>query len=223
MISVIIIEDNKIIQIGLSKILLELSGLQVVGLADNCEQMFDLIRSGIETDVVLINCTQVKPFNYKKIEQFLKNRPHTNILVLTSDSCATDIKTAFNYGVKGYLHQDLNPEELLFAIRHVFHGHSYLSSNLATGLVDQCSSLIQEYARPSTDLLSAGYSEREIEVLNLIAQGYTNNEIGEKLFLSKRTVEGHRQSLLLKSGMKNTPQLVYYMSSKGALKPMESI
>lgn len=220
MIRVIIIESNKLIRIGLNKIVSSLPGIDITGLVEGCDQMFELIGSGVKVDVILANCADLVSINQENVNRLLASFPHAKVVILTNIFSPLEIVNAYKQGIKGYLHQNLNPEELLFAIRHVYHGYSYLSSFLSMSLLEQYSSLLEE-PKPNSDLLSLGYSKREIEVLELIAQGYTNGEIGEKLFLSKRTVEGHRQNLLHNSGMKNTPQLVYYMASIGALKPMK--
>ncbi|GAA0841334.1 hypothetical protein GCM10009525_54810 [Streptosporangium amethystogenes subsp. fukuiense] len=110
----------------------------------------------------------------------------------------------------------MNAEEMLFCINHVAKGGRYLCEELTMKLVDKL--IHQEDARAfrmdPTELL---LTTREMEVLTLLADGLTNLEISEKLFLSKRTVEGHRQSLIDKTKSKNTPALIKFAIQNGLL------
>jgi len=123
------------------------------------------------------------------------------------------IAQAFTEGASGYVLKNAGADELIFSLRQVGNGNRYLCTELALNLLDR--SLQENTVFTSTRESKIDFSQREIEVLHLIAEGLTNTEIAEKIFISKRTVEGHRQSLLEKTGSKNTATLIRFAVLNG--------
>nr|WP_305121726.1 response regulator transcription factor [Pedobacter mongoliensis] len=103
----------------------------------------------------------------------------------------------------------------MFAIRHVSEGNLYVCSELTSKLLNKLSTLPDENS--DGNKIAIDLSRREIEILLLIAEGFTNNEIAEKLFTSRRTVEGHRQNLLEKTGARNTATLIRFAARHGLI------
>ncbi|WP_207425942.1 response regulator transcription factor [Pedobacter sp. SYSU D00535] len=138
-----------------------------------------------------------------------------NVKVLCFGDTCNDaaIQKAFSAGIHGYLMKDVSRSELLFAAQHVMAGKEVLCSSLAVALVKKASQAPVETPSPILTNLTA----REREVLLMIAEGYTNKEIAEKTFTSKRTVEGHRSNLLEKLGARNTAQLIRYAFTQRVL------
>jgi DNA-binding NarL/FixJ family response regulator len=126
------------------------------------------------------------------------------------------VTEAFARGASGYLLKECSPEELLFAIKYIARNGQYLSAELAVKLPGLYSAVFA--ASKSAPLSDIQFTERELEVMRLIGEGMTNNEISDYLFLSKRTVEGHRQSLLEKTGCRNTAVLVKFAVQNGLIK-----
>jgi len=123
------------------------------------------------------------------------------------------VAQAFSEGACGYLLKNVSSDELIFAIKHVSAGGKYLCSELSIRMLERL--VNSSLSSPSVFEDVIDLSSREIEVLNLIAQGLTNHEMSEKLFLSKRTIEGHRQSLIEKTGSRNTAALIRYAVING--------
>jgi DNA-binding NarL/FixJ family response regulator len=116
------------------------------------------------------------------------------------------IKQTITAGASGYLLKNIDIEQMLFAIRHIAAGGRYICSEIVFEMLKkQLDSPTEVVTGQAVDL-----SQREEEVLHLIADGFTNQEIADKLFTSRRTVEGHRQNLLEKTGTKNTATLIRY-------------
>src|SRR5690606_4644350 len=115
-------------------------------------------------------------------------------------------------GASGYLLKNISSDELIFAIKHVSSGNQYLCSELSIKLLERVTK-----SSALTPIIDSNieFSSREVEVLNLIAEGLTNLEMSEKLFLSKRTIEGHRQSLIEKTGSRNTAALIRFAVLNG--------
>jgi DNA-binding NarL/FixJ family response regulator len=125
------------------------------------------------------------------------------------------VAKAFKAGASGYLLKNTSPDELIFAIKHVYANGNYLFSELAMQLLDRVSQ--------GRDIMildncsDVDFSKRETEVLILIAEGFTNQEIADKLFTSKRTIEGHRQSMIDKTGTRNTAALIKFALLNGII------
>ncbi len=122
------------------------------------------------------------------------------------------LQKAFEKGAKGYLVKNVSYDELLFAIAHIGNGGRYLCEELAMLLLERIIAQPPTFGGYEGEGAADGIelSDREVEVLQLISDGYTNVEIADKLFLSKRTVEGHRQNLIEKTGVKNSASLIKY-------------
>jgi DNA-binding NarL/FixJ family response regulator len=130
--------------------------------------------------------------------------PSVRLIILSMVDDLNIVADVINSGAAAYLLKNSETIELIFAIRFVVAGYRYLSADLGFNL------LARSHKPTSLTLPQdkGNYSARELEVLRLIAEGLTNTEIAEKIFVSKRTVEGHRQSLLTKTSSKNTAVLI---------------
>lgn len=122
---------------------------------------------------------------------------------------------AFHEGAVGYLLKSVSADELVFAIKHVVLNNLYICSELTSKFLKRLLTIPHPSEKQS--LLDIEFSAKEIEVLGLITEGYTNQEIADKLFTSKRTVESQRQALIDKTGSRNTASLVRYAISNGVV------
>ena len=123
------------------------------------------------------------------------------------------VAQAFLDGASGYLLKNVSADELIFALKHTHKGGKYLFSELAIRMLEKL--VHHGHNSIHTTESQVDFSIREIEVLHLIAEGLTNNEMSDKLFISKRTIEGHRQSLIEKTGARNTAALIRYAVLNG--------
>ncbi|RZL40767.1 MAG: response regulator transcription factor, partial [Pedobacter sp.] len=137
--------------------------------------------------------------------------PTMKVLCLSMMDSEKIVVEAFDHGAKGYILKSANVDELLFCIRQVVKGYKVICNELSLKLLSLTSSLTQTI-KPSILL-----NEREQEILILISEGYTNQQIADRIFASRRTIEGHRQALIEKAGVKNSAQLVTYACKNGLL------
>jgi two-component system response regulator NreC len=128
-------------------------------------------------------------------------------MLLTTADSQQYINNAFKVGAAAYLSKNITAEELLFAITQVYAGNRYLSSGLSLRLLDLfVSTKFREFEYDA----NIQFSERELTILKLMSDGHTNQEIADHLFTSKRTVEGHRQAMIDKTGVRNTAALISF-------------
>lgn len=208
MLKIILAEDDLLVRNGI-KMLLESDGnFQVIGEASNGTEVLELITNGSKPDVVLSDMDMPGMDGNMLIRVLKKYDPSIPVLVLSQLDGDSDIDHSFAEGAQGYILKTINAQELFFAVKQVSKGSKYLSSELAVKYLQR--SISGFIAHSSLEELNIELNSREREIVKLIGQGFTNNEIADQLFISRRTVEGHRQSLIEKTGCKNTATLVKF-------------
>jgi len=200
---VIIVDDHTLFRNGLRILLNTLEDYQVVAEAANGKQFIELLEKDMPDLVLLdINMPVMDGIEAATIAQ--KMYPDIKIITLSMYGEEDYYYKMVNAGVKGFVLKNSDIKEVKTALDVVYEGGSFFSSELLQNLVNslKSSSRSKEF--------HAELSEREMEILILICQGLSNQEIGDKLFISKRTVDKHRANILEKSESKNTAQLVVY-------------
>lgn len=206
MIKVLVVEDHHVIRNGL-KMLLEVDEhISIAGEAENGQKALEMVASGQKIDVILTDLNMPVLDGIGLADQLRSKGSAIKVVILSMHDKETHILKAFKAGAAAYLLKSCRPEELLFVIPHVHAGGRYLSASLAMDLVDL------KIERANDDSLNQQpeleLSPREQEVLELVAIGVTNQGMSERLFLSRRTVEGHRQNLIDKFKVSNTAELI---------------
>ena len=210
---VILAEDHNIVRNGI-KMLLESQGeITVVAEANNGLEVLSYFSEGGHADIVIADINMPEMDGISLISQLRTLSPSTHVVMLSMLDNEKYVAQAFIEGARGYLLKNVGEEELNFALRYIAGGGKYLCAELAEKLLDKLTqTTIQQ---PETNGQHIDFSLREMEVLHLIADGYTNTEMADKLFLSKRTIEGHRQALIDKTGAKNTAALIRFAVVNG--------
>jgi two-component system response regulator NreC len=208
-IKVILAEDHSIVRDGIKLILERDEAIEVVGVATSAEEVLERIDGFEKADLLLTDIQMPGLDGIQLIERVKELQPDIKVIVLSMHSDVSYVTEAFARGAAGYLLKDCTPDELVFAVKNVHSGASYLSMDLSAQLVAAFNAT-SCYSKDAVPVVTADFTEREMEVLQLIGEGLTNNEMSERLFLSKRTIEGHRQSLLDKTGCRNTAVLIKY-------------
>jgi DNA-binding NarL/FixJ family response regulator len=167
-----------------------------------------MVINGLKPDVVVTDMDMPGMDGNMLIRELKKFDRSIPVLVLSQLESDRDIDNSFTEGACGYILKTVNAPELFFAVKQVAKGQKYLSSELAVKYLQR--SVSGFIAHSSLEELNIELNSREMEIVKLIGQGLTNNEIADKLFISRRTVEGHRQSLIEKTGCKNTATLVKF-------------
>ena len=216
MIRVFIVDDHTLIRDGLRTLLAADSLFEVVGEASNGQALLDQLPT-VAVDVVLLDLNMPVLDGLATTHRLRAEYPDLRILLLSMMTHERTIGEALAAGAHGYVLKNADKYEVVAALQGVAAGKRFLCSEIGLGLLEKL--LLQE-PRPSAPGTSPGVSltHREREILQLVASGLTNQEIADQLFTSKRTVESHRQNLLEKTGVRNTPALVKYAMEHGLLK-----
>jgi DNA-binding NarL/FixJ family response regulator len=217
-ISILLVDDHVVVRQGLKALLMAEPDFEVVGEAENGQQAVALAKEKAP-DVVVMDVAMPQMNGHMATRQILRAYPGARVLVLstyTSDECVTELLHA---GAKGYLMKQTASNELCHAIRQVRLGHQYLSPTLARRLNSQRTGAflngVSDTARELT--------EREVEVLKLIAEGLSNREIAEVLKISIKTVEKHRQGTMNKLDIHEVAGLTRWALSKGLVQPKNAV
>lgn len=214
-IKVIIVDDHKIIRVGLRGLLEREKDIEVTGEAENGEEVLKALKHQV-ADVVLMDIDLGETDGIKVTREIKELYPSMHVLGLTMHEEPGYIIKMLEAGSSGYLLKNAGREELLTAIHTVAKGDSYFSQKVSATLLQALTDQ-KENSSGQKKALQTPLSDREIEVLRLIAQEYSNGEIAEKLFISIRTVDTHRRNLLEKLQVKNTVGMVKYAIEKGII------
>jgi DNA-binding NarL/FixJ family response regulator len=215
MIDIILVEDHKIVRNGVKSLLEKEPKFKIVGEAVSGADVLAILESGIKADIILADINMPGLSGLELIAELKKAGHNAKIVMLTMLDHERYVAKAFKAGASGYLLKNTSPDELIFAIKHIYADGNYLFSELAMRLLDRLShgrDIMILDNRSDVD-----FSKRETEVLTLIAEGFTNQEIADKLFTSKRTIEGHRQSMIDKTGTRNTAALIRFALLNGII------
>jgi DNA-binding NarL/FixJ family response regulator len=199
-IKVAITDDHPIVANGLKKILDDFENINVVAVYATGNDMLKEVGASLP-DVMLLDMNLPDLEGPDLARQLLKKFPAIKIIVLTSSDVTVQVKKMLQIGCQGYLLKDSDDKTIVEAIEAVYNGGQYLSPVIQQQLVND---MFRNKNQKQNTLLT----RREKEVLQLITQEYTNQEIADKLFISLHTVDNHRSSLLQKLDAKNTAGLV---------------
>ncbi|MGO1788346.1 MAG: response regulator [Sphingobacterium sp.] len=215
-IRILLTEDHLVVRNGIKLLLESISDFVVVAEAGCGRETLDLLSSDLETDIVMTDLNMANMDGFELLEQITEKHPNIKVVVLTMLNSEQHVLKAFAAGAKGYLVKNVSAEEMIFAIQHISRGGRYLCEEMSMLFVEK---LIDKNRTDSQilDPVEIDLSPREMEVLELLGEGLTNLEISKKLFLSKRTVEGHRQNLIEKTRAKNTPALIKFAVQHGLI------
>ena len=205
-IGVAIVDDHQLFRNGLKFIINSEPDIEVVIEASNGKEFLAFLEN-YNPDVVLMDINMPEMDGVETTRQALMKHPGLQVLILSMYSDIEYYNTMIELGVKGFILKDIDNNELVDAIRKVNSGGSYFSQELLLKLIKH---------KPSNSGIEL--TKRELEVLELICSGYSNQQISEELFISQRTVERHRSSLLYKTGSKNSVSLVVYAIKNGLVK-----
>ena len=207
-------DDHAVVRSGLRLLLDAEDDFEVVAEAADARGAVFELRAH-KPDVVLLDVVMPGRSGIEAIPDLLKESPETRVLVLSMQDDPAYVREAFGAGAKGYVLKEAADAEVVGAIREVAEGRQYVHPALGARLV---AAEAEERSRAEEDPLS----ERESEVLRLLALGHTNQEIAETLFLSVRTVETHRAHIMQKLRITTRAELVRYALGVGLLEDPSS-
>ncbi|MDD4847892.1 MAG: response regulator transcription factor [Bacteroidales bacterium] len=200
---ILIVDDHKLFRNGLKMLLENMEGYTVVSEASTGIEFLNLIDI-LQIDIVLLDISMPEMSGLDAAPIALSKYPDLKIIVLSMYGDEEYYHKMSQVGVKGFLLKDSDIDEVQQALNTVANGGTYFSQDLLMNIVSNLK------ASNNNENLNIDISEREKEILGLICRGFSNIEIGDKLFISRRTVEKHRANLLEKTGCNNTASLVMW-------------
>ena len=207
MIKILIADDHAVVRRGLKQIVSETRDMKVTGEAGNGAEVIEKTSKN-DYDAVVLDITMPGVNGLDILKQLKQGRPRLPVLVLSVHSEEQYAVRALRAGAAGYLTKESAPDELIAALRAIARGKKYVTPSLADKLV---ASVGMEVDKPLHERLS----DREFQVLCLIASGKRSQEIAEELFLSPKTISTFRSRILQKTGLKNNAELTYYSVKHG--------
>lgn len=204
-IAVLVVDDHPMVLEGMRSMLLQFQFVHLTGLAANGWEAIELIKQE-QPHIVLTDINMPEVSGIDLAEKIKKEFPSIKIIAMSTFKERSYISQMIQHGAAGYLLKSASKEEIEEALLRVYEGYLYMSQDLH--LADP-----EKKAAQHAHVLTS----REKEILELIAEGCTNPQIAEKLFLSPHTVDSHRKNLLLKFNVKNTASLILQASKEGLI------
>ncbi|MFT7588852.1 MAG: DNA-binding NarL/FixJ family response regulator [Limisphaerales bacterium] len=201
-----ITEDKMIARLGLSGLVEDEADIEIVGTAVNGKEFLEKI-SDLEVDVVFMDIEMPVINGIEATRSIKAIRPEIKVIMVTDYDEAPLLKQAKSAGAEGYMLKNIDKGKLLTALSRVMEGGTYYQPE-----EDDPSKAAKRSNLPLPDI-----SHREKEVIELLAEGFNSNEIAEKLFISKNTVDTHRKNMLNKTGSKNVAELIGWAAKRGLI------
>ncbi|MBI4749761.1 MAG: response regulator transcription factor [Acidobacteria bacterium] len=217
-IHVLIVDDHAILRAGLRMLISAQPDMDVVDEAGNGQEAMQKTQA-LKPDVVLLDITMPGINGLKAIEEILQICPKTKVLVLTMHEDPAYLKSALAAGSLGYVVKRAADSELLAAIRTVYRGKVFIDRTLGDDLIQDLLGKKNTDTDKNTDAFHHLLSQREREVLQLLAQGYTNQQVAASLSVSIKTAETYRARVFQKLGFRDRVDLVRYAVEIGILTP----
>ena len=211
-IRILIADDHGLMRAGLHAMLEDESDVEVVGEAASGEEVLHLAGE-LRPDIVLLDINMPGIDGIETTRRLRISYPQTRVLILTVYAEESLLREAIQAGASGYIIKRAAEEELITAIQAISRGDIYIHPAITRFLLKE----LNPDTKPKNDALHE-LTPREVEVMGYIIRGFTNRQIAEALYISTRTVEGHRASLFSKLGIKNRVELVEYAEKKGLMK-----
>ena len=209
-IRIIIADDHTIVRHGLTKLLQQEKDVEIVAQAQNGHSTLELARE-LSPDIIVMDVGMPDLNGIDATRQILRENPKIKVLALSMHSGRKFVVAMLKAGASGYLLKDCALEELTTALQTIMSGKVYLSPTITDIVVD---SYVRQPSEPEQSAFSV-LSQREREVLQLMAEGNTTKQIALRLHISPKTVEGHRLRLMSKLNIDNVAQLTKYAIQEG--------
>ena len=209
--TVFIAEDHQLFRDGLKAMLASKDGLEVVGEARDGLEAINSIKKR-QPDLLLLDLSMPRLSGISVIKELRRQFPDMRILVLTIHESDQYVIETFEAGANGYCIKDASRDELLLAMNSVLSGKTYISPGIAENVME---GYLEGHKKIKTRSAGETLTQREREVLKLLAEGYTNKEIGDLLNISVKTVEKHRANIMQKLNLHNAAALTAFAIDQG--------
>jgi RNA polymerase sigma factor (sigma-70 family) len=214
---ILIVDDHVLFREGMRNIIRHWDDFEVVGEAGNGQEAIENARE-LRPDVILMDITMPRMNGIQATHWICKELPETRIVILTMAEEEEYLFQAIKYGAQGYVLKDTPSKRLHDQLRGVMHGESPISGLMATKVLKEFNQASEAQRRPGDESVEL-LTDREQEVIELVVQGLTNPEIGQKLSLSENTVKKYLHNILEKLHLNNRVEAAIYAVQEGLVKP----
>jgi len=209
-IKVILVDDHQMFRDGVKSVLSDEENIEIIGEVGHAKALYKLLES--KTPDLLITDISMPDISGIDITKYVsENFPEINILILSMHSNEEFITKALNAGANGYLPKDTSMNELLQAINIIAKGENYFNKGISDTILK---SMVNKSKVSKNDTLTS----RELEIVHQVVEGLSNKEIAEKLIISVRTVDSHKNNILHKLGLKSSVEMVKYAIKNNLVK-----
>jgi DNA-binding NarL/FixJ family response regulator len=208
---ILIVDDHPITRHGLAQLLNHEADLSVCGEAEDAQKALGMMKA-LEPDLVLSDITMAGKSGLELIKEMQVLHPQVAVLVLSMHDESLYAERILRAGARGYVMKSAGGAELLVAIRQVLHGEVYLSKKMSARMINLLSGTRSKKNRSALEMLT----DREFEVFQLLGQGLSTREIGQRLHISSKTVDTHRLNIKDKLNLRSLPELMQYAVRWGA-------
>lgn len=205
-IKLILADDHKIFLDGIKSLLSEVANFEILATVSSGEQLLDLLQS-TTPDIVVTDITMKGISGIEVTKSITEKYPEVKVLILSMHTNEEFVLNAAKVGADGYLPKDSSIEELIKAIELINDGSQYFSKTISDHFLK---SYIKRFRYEQDIIEKSDLTAREIEILKLVATGLTNKDIADKLIISQRTVDAHKNHIMQKLKLKNTAELIIY-------------
>ena len=213
-IKLLVADDHRVLLDGLVSLLKMEPNFDIVATAENGIQVMDLLGK-LSVDICLLDISMPQPDGMELTRWIQQHKPQVKIIILTTHDDEEIIAEMVQLGIAGYLLKSCTRHELVEAINRVQEGSFFFTEEVNNRIINSYAQQARK-KQVSDDLVS--FTEREKEIVQLLAREYTNEKIAEALHISYRTVETHRKNMMLKTKARNLAGLLRYASSQGLIR-----
>jgi NarL family two-component system response regulator LiaR len=211
-ITILLVDDHNMVRMGLKAYFSTIADLQVIGEASSGEQAIELTKK-LAPDIVLMDLIMPGMDGVEATRKIKQTSPHTQVIVVTSFHEDEHVFPAIRAGALSYVLKDIDPDELADAIRKAHTGEATLDPKVGARIIKEIQGARQEDINPFTEL-----TDRELEVLRLIAAGKNNHDIAEVLVISEKTVKSHISNILGKLHLADRTQAAVFAWQEGIIR-----
>jgi len=208
-VSIVIVDDHKIFRTGLEVVLNGIPNFKVIGSYSDGKSLWQGLSEELP-DIIFMDIKLSDENGIDLTKEIKQKHSSVKVIALTMFGEIEYFNEMVAAGADGFLIKNTDIQELKNAVKNILNGDSYFAKEFS-GYLDL------KISSSNKKTINVNLSDRELEVLKLICEGFNNNEIAEKLFISTHTVDGHRRNLILKTGVKNAPNLVMFALKNGLI------
>jgi two-component system response regulator NreC len=213
-IKILIADDHPLIADGIKNTFMNQSDFEVISIANNGKEVLDIVKSkAVDIALLDINMPEMDGIQCAKI--LIKDYPEIKVAILSMHQEASIIKELIGIGIKGYMLKTIPADELLMAVKRIYKGQDYFTADVTKAILKNDNSVSTFVPLSQKSSLVAQLTQREIEIIQYLTQGLTNVQIGEKLFISPRTVDTHRTNIMKKINVHNVASLIRFAFQNG--------